>query len=98
MLRASPSKIRSSSEANQYLASTGNVASRTSLYVIEGGGNSARAALAAIAGGAQSGPTVAATAAAYADNIGAIVNGLRRRGDAHCCLGHTQRWYRASDF
>ena len=76
-------------QANQYLASTGNVASPTSLYVIEGGGNNVRAALAAIAGGAQIGPTVAATAAAYAANIGAIVNGLQAAGATHIVVWDT---------
>ena len=76
-------------QANQYLASTGNVASPTSLYVIEGGGNNVRAALAAIAGGAQIGPTVAATAAAYAANIGAIVNGLQTAGATHIVVWDT---------
>ena len=74
-------------QANQYLAST--VASPTSLYVIEGGGNNVRAALAAIAGGAQIGPTVAATAAAYAANIGAIVNGLQAAGATHIVVWDT---------
>ena len=75
-------------QANQYLAATGNVASPTSLYVIEGGGNNVRDALAAIAGGAPIGQTFAATAAAYAADVGAMVNALQAGGTAYCCLGY----------
>ena len=76
-------------QANQYLAATGNVASPTSLYVVEGGGNNVRAALAAIAGGAPIGSTVLATALAYAANVGSIVNSLQAAGAQHIVVWDT---------
>jgi outer membrane lipase/esterase len=76
-------------QANQYLAATGNVASPSSLYVIEGGGNNVRAALAAIAGGAPIGPTFLTTAAAYAANVGSIVNALQAAGAQHIVVWDT---------
>ena len=76
-------------QANQYLAATGNVASPTSLYVIEGGGNNVRAALAAIAGGAPIDSTVLATAVAYAANVGSIVNSLQAAGAQHIVVWDT---------
>jgi outer membrane lipase/esterase len=76
-------------QANQYLGATGNVASPNALYVIAGGGNDARAALAAIAGGAGIGPTVAATAAAFAANIGSIVDKLQLAGAQHIIVWDT---------
>jgi outer membrane lipase/esterase len=76
-------------QANQYLGATGNVASPNALYVIEGGGNDARTALAVIAGGAGIGPTVAATAAAFAANIGSIVDKLQLAGAQHIIVWNT---------
>jgi outer membrane lipase/esterase len=76
-------------QANQYLGATGNLASPTALYVIAGGGNDARAALTAIAGGAGVGPTVAATAASFAANVGAIVNQLQLAGAQHIVVWNT---------
>ncbi|MES2193073.1 MAG: SGNH/GDSL hydrolase family protein [Pseudomonadota bacterium] len=76
-------------QANQYLASTGNVASPNALYVIEGGGNNVRAALAAIGGGADIPVTIATTAAAYAADIGAIVNNLQAAGATHIVVWDT---------
>lgn len=76
-------------QADQYLASTSNVASPTALYVIEGGGNNVRAALAAIGGGADIPQTIATTAAAYAANIGAIVNNLQAAGATHIVVWDT---------
>jgi outer membrane lipase/esterase len=77
-------------QASLYLAT--HVASPTALYVIEGGGNDARAALLAIAAlppGTNPGPTIAATAAAYAANVGAIVDQLQLAGAQHIVVWDT---------
>jgi outer membrane lipase/esterase len=76
-------------QANQYLGSTGNVASANALYVIEGGGNNARAALTAIAGGAAPGPTILSTALLFAANIGTIVDQLQLAGAKHIVVWDT---------
>jgi outer membrane lipase/esterase len=76
-------------QANQYL--TSNAVSANALYVIAGGGNDARGALGAIAAcaGVCLGPTVAATAAQYAANVGAIVNALQAGGAQHIIVWNT---------
>ena len=66
------------------------MASPNALYVVEGGGNDARAALATIAGGrACLGPTVAATAASFAANVGTIVDELKLAGAQHIIVWDT---------
>jgi outer membrane lipase/esterase len=75
-------------QASQYLAT--NTVSANALYVIAGGGNDARAALGAIAAcPACLGPTVAATAAAYAANVGAIVDALQAGGAENIIVWNT---------
>jgi outer membrane lipase/esterase len=75
-------------QANQYLA-TGTV-SANALYVIAGGGNDARAALGTIAAcPACAGPTVAQTAAQYANNVGTIVDALQAAGAQHIIVWNT---------
>ena len=79
-------------QAGQYLTATHNVASPNALYVVEGGGNDARAALATIAGcpaAACLGPTVAATAASFAANVGMIVDELKLAGAQHIIVWDT---------
>jgi outer membrane lipase/esterase len=77
-------------QANQYLGVTGGVASPNALYVIAGGGNDARAAFATIAAcPACLGPTVAATAATFAANIGTIVDQLQAAGAQHIIVWDT---------
>jgi outer membrane lipase/esterase len=79
-------------QAGQYLTATHNVASPNALYVVEGGGNDARAALATIAGcpaAACLGPTVAATAASFAANVGTIVDELKLAGAQHIIVWDT---------
>lgn len=70
-------------QADQYLATTGGVASADALYVVAGGGNNARAALAAIAGGADPAITIATFAAAFATDLGVIVDELQAAGAQH---------------
>ena len=67
----------------QFLGATGGVAARDALYVIAGGGNNARAALEAVGGGANIGAAAAATAAAFASDIGGIVDRLQAAGAQH---------------
>jgi outer membrane lipase/esterase len=67
-------------QANMFLGATGGVAPGSYLYVVAGGGNNARAALAAIGGGADIPSTIAATAFAFAADIGNIVDGLQLAG------------------
>ena len=55
-----------------YLGATSNTASASTLYVITSSSNDARAALAAISSGADVATTIAATAALFAANVGAI--------------------------
>jgi outer membrane lipase/esterase len=75
-------------QASQYLAT--NTVSANALYVIAGGGNDARSALGAIAAcPACLGPTVAATAAAYAANVGAIVDALQAGGAENIIVWNT---------
>ena len=50
------------------------------LYVVAGGGNNARDAMNAIASGSDATTTIAATAAAYAADIGNIVDALQGKG------------------
>ena len=76
-------------QANQYLAT--HTVSANALYVIAGGGNDARAALGAIAAcqGACAGPTVAATAATFAANVGSIVDALQAAGAKNIVVWNT---------
>ena len=70
-------------QATQFLGATGGVASPDALYVIAGGGNNARAALDAIGGGANVVTTATATAAAFANDVGTIVDQLQAAGAQH---------------
>jgi outer membrane lipase/esterase len=70
-------------QANMYLGSTGNVASADALYVVAGGGNDARDALQAAATSGDPTAAIAAAAAAYALNTGAIVDRLQAAGAQH---------------
>lgn len=70
-------------QADQYLARTGGAAQADALYVVAGGGNNARAALTAIGGGANPAATIAAAAAAFAIDIGVIVDALQAAGAQH---------------
>ena len=70
-------------QTTQFLGATGGVASPDALYVIAGGGNNARAALDAIRGGASVATTAAATAAAFASDVGSIVDQLQAAGAQH---------------
>jgi outer membrane lipase/esterase len=54
--------------------------SAAGLYVVAIGGNDVRAAADAIAGGAPAGATIAAAAAAYATEVGNIVDSLQAKG------------------
>jgi len=76
-------------QAGQYLGATGGVAQANALYVVAGGGNNARAALTAIGGGADALTTIAATAAAFADDIGLIVDKLQAAGAQHIVVWNT---------
>lgn len=70
-------------QTGQFLDATRGVAAPEALYVIAGGGNNARAALEAIGGGANFANTVAASAAAFASDIGGIVDRLQAAGAQH---------------
>ena len=70
-------------QADQYLGTHGGVASPDALYVVAGGGDNVRAALAAIAGGANVGATAVAFAAAFAADVGDIVDQLQDKGAQH---------------
>ena len=76
-------------QADQYLGSTGGVASADALYVVAGGGDNARAALTAIAGGAPIFATAIATANAFADDVGDIVDELQAAGAQHIVVWNT---------
>jgi outer membrane lipase/esterase len=69
-------------QLGMFMLGHGGVAAADSLYVLAGGGNNARAALQAILGGADVATTVAATAAAYAADLGAMVDTLQAAGAA----------------
>ena len=69
---------------------TGKVSiSAAGLYVVAIGGNDARAALQAIAGGADAPSTIAAAAAAYAKDVGAIVDSLQAKGASRIVVWDT---------
>lgn len=76
-------------QAGQYLAGIGGVAASSALYVVAGGGNNARDALAAVAGGADLFGTAASFAAAFANDIGAIVDQLQAAGARHIIVWDT---------
>jgi outer membrane lipase/esterase len=76
-------------QADQYLGSTGNVASASALYVVAGGGNNARAALEAVAGGADPTTTFAAAAMGFATDIGVIVDELQAAGAQRIIVWNT---------
>ncbi len=64
-----------------FFTRTGGIASPTALYVIAGGGNDARDALqAAAANPANAASIIGAAAAAYAQNIGTLVDQLQTAG------------------
>jgi outer membrane lipase/esterase len=66
-------------QVNSFL--TGKISiSADGLYVVATGGNDLRAAAEAIAGGAAVNSTIAAAAAAYATNVGNIVDSLQAKG------------------
>jgi outer membrane lipase/esterase len=62
------------------LTTPGRVVSPDGLYVVAGGGNNARAALDLIGGGANFATTAASFAAAFAADIGSIVDSLQLAG------------------
>ena len=76
-------------QAGQYLGATGNMASPDALYVVAGGGNNARAALTAIGGGADPFATALATATAFANDVGDIVDELQAAGAQHIVVWNT---------
>ena len=76
-------------QLNMYLGQTGGVASADALYIVAGGGNNARAAMDAIAAGADVGQTLANTAAAYANDIGLMVDALQAAGARNILVWNT---------
>jgi outer membrane lipase/esterase len=77
-------------QLGQYLGATGGTAQADYLYVVAGGGNDARAALDAIAANpANALAIIAATAAAYASNIGRIVDDLQDAGAKNIVVWNT---------
>ena len=69
---------------------TGKVSiSADGLYVVATGGNDARAALQAIAGGADLATTIGAAAAAYAKDVGDIVDSLQAKGASRIVVWDT---------
>ena len=70
------------SQTSAYLSATGNVASPDALYVVAGGGNNARAVLLGAA-------DFATTVAAYAADIGTIVDELQAAGAKHIVVWNT---------
>jgi outer membrane lipase/esterase len=75
-------------QVNGFLAPLASVPA-TALYVVATGGNDARAVADAIAGGAAPGPTIAAAAAAYALNVGNIVDALQAKGASNIVVWDT---------
>jgi outer membrane lipase/esterase len=75
-------------QVNGFLAPLASVPS-TALYVVATGGNDARAVADAIAGGAPAGTTIAAAAAAYALNVGKIVDSLQGKGATNIVVWDT---------
>lgn len=67
-------------QVGMFLQSVQGQAPGNALYVVAEVGNDARDALAAIAAGADAQQTIAATAATYAGNVGALVDSLRAAG------------------
>ncbi|HEX2540641.1 MAG TPA: SGNH/GDSL hydrolase family protein [Caldimonas sp.] len=63
-----------------FLTRTGGVAAPGSLYVIEGGGNDARDALQQAAMSATPATVIGAAAAAYAQNVGTLIDNLQAAG------------------
>lgn len=76
-------------QLGMFLADTGGVAASDALYVVAGGGNNVRAAMGAIAAGADPLPTIASAAAAYANDIGGIVNSLQAAGAKNILVWNT---------
>ena len=71
-------------QAAAYLSYSGGIASANGLYVVAGGGNDARDALeAAAADPGNAGSIIAAAAATYAADTGAIVDSLQAAGAQH---------------
>ncbi len=74
-------------QVNSFL--TGKISiSAEGLYVVAIGGNDARAALQAVAGGAPA-ATIGAAAAAYANEVGAIVDALQAKGASRIVVWDT---------
>ncbi len=71
------------SQAGMFLAGTGGAAPADALYVIAEVGNDARDALARIGAGADMNQAIAAASAAYADDLGNLVDTLRAAGATH---------------
>jgi phospholipase/lecithinase/hemolysin len=69
-------------QAGMFLAQTGGSAPAGALYVIAEVGNDARDALAAIGGGADVTQTILAASAAYANDLGGLIDALRGAGAA----------------
>ena len=78
-------------QTGMFLAGYGGVAPSSALYVVAGGGNNARDALAAIAVAppADAPAIIAATAAAYAADVGGIVDALQAKGAQHIVVWDT---------
>lgn len=76
-------------QTGQYLGATHGAAQADALYVVAGGGNNARAALNAIGDGANASATIAAAAAAFASDIGTIVDELQAAGAQHIVVWNT---------
>ena len=79
-------------QLGMYLADSGGAASAGSLYIVAGGGNNVRVALEAIQGGADPFLTIAATAAAYAQDIGDIIDTLQGIGAEHILVWNTPNY------
>lgn len=70
-------------QAGMYLGATGGTASADALYVIAGGGNNARAGLTAIGGGGDPATVIGSVSAAFASDIGFMVDQLQAAGAQH---------------
>ena len=70
-------------QTGMFLNATDGVAPANALYVVAEVGNDARDAITAIASGADPTATIEAAAAAYAGNLGAIIDSLQLAGAQH---------------
>jgi len=79
-------------QLGMYMGDTGGVADSSALYVVAGGGNNVRVALDAIMGGADPTATIGAAAAAYAQDIGDIVDALQLAGAQNILVWNTPNY------